>query len=172
MNIMSILAPGTSFYRGVAMSVMTRSGSSTTGSDAFIRAIRTALDTVDPSTLHPVAPSEAGPAFQPKALLASIVYCYVRQIYGSADIEGMMAGSTDTRALSLTTWPDAHMIREFRRNNRKAIQLCLMTALWLLGLEKVKNGTVTKVNDKCFAEEATRRIIMAMFTDSMELGEA
>ena len=169
---MNISAQGTSFYRGVALSVMTRSGSSTTGSDAFTRAIRAALDTVDPSTLHPVAPSDAGPAFQPKALLASIIYCYVRQIYGSTDIEGMLAGSRATGPFGLTTCPDAHMVREFRRNNRKAIQLCLMTALWLLGLQKVKDGTVTKVNRECFAEEASRRIIMAMFTDSMERGEA
>jgi len=169
---MKSLTPGTGFYRGVALSVMTKPGSSTTGSDAFTRAIRTALDTIDPRTLHPVAPSDAGPAFQPKALLASIVYCYVRQIYGSTEIEGMLAGSTETRSFGLTTWPDAHLVLEFRRNNRKAIQLCLMTALWLLGLQKVKDGTVSKVNQECFAEEATRRIIMAMFTDSMELGES
>lgn len=169
---MNTLAPGTGFHRGVALSMMTRPGSSTTGSGAFSRAVQAALDTVDPGTLHAVAPSDAGPAFEPKALLASIIECYLRQIYGSTDIEGKLAESTDTRPFGLTTWPDAHLIREFRRNNRKAIQLCLMNALWQLGVEKVRDGTVTKVNDECFAQEATRRIIMAMFTDSMELGDA
>jgi hypothetical protein len=153
------------------LSVMAGSGHPTAESDAFNQTIRAAVNTVDPNTLHPVAPSNAGSAFQPKELLASITSCYARQIYGSTDIEVVLARHTDTRPFGLTAWPDAHLIREFRRENRQAIQLCLMTALWLLGQQKVKDGTVTRVNHTSLADEASRRIIMAMFTDSMDLGE-
>jgi hypothetical protein len=151
--------------------VMAGSGQPTADGDAFNRTIRAAVNTVDPNTLHPVAQSNAGPAFQPQELLASITSCYARQIYGSTDIEVLLASTTDTRPFGLTVWPDAHLIREFRRENRQAIQLCLMTALWLLGQRKVEDGTVTRVNSTSLAEEASRRIIMAMFTDSMDLGE-
>ena len=168
---MSTLTPRTRFDPGLTLSVMTGSGHPTAGSDAFNQTIRAAVNTVDPNTLHPVAPSNAGPAFQPKELLASIIHCYARQIYGSTEIEVMLAGNTDTQPFGLTAWPDAHLFREFRRDNRTAIQQCLMTALWLLGQQKVKDGTVTRVNTTNLAEEASRRIIMAMFTDSMELGE-
>lgn len=168
---MNTLRPKTRFDPGLTLSVMTRPGYPTTGSDALSQAIQAAVDTVDPNTLHPVAPSNAGPSFQPKALLASIIYCYARQIYASTDIEVMLADSTDTQPFGLTAWPDAHLIREFRRENRKAIQLGLMAALWLLGQQKVEDGTVTRVNAANLAEEASRRLIMAMFTDSMELGE-
>ena len=168
---MNTLTPRTSFDPGLTLSVMTGSGRPTAESDAFNQAIRAAVNTVDPNTLHPVAPNNAGPAFQPKELLASIIDCYARQIYGSTEIEVRLASNTDTRPFGLTGWPDAHLIQEFRRDNRKPIQLCLMTALWLLGQQKVKDGTVTRVNTTNLAAEASRRIIMAMFTDSMELGE-
>lgn len=167
---MKTLATKTRFQRGVALSVMTRSRLPTVGSDTFNQAIRTALDTIDPRELQPVAPGDAGAAFQPKALLAAIIYCYARQMYGSSDIETLLAGHVDDQPFGQNTWPDAHLIQEFRRKNRKAIQLCLMTALWILGQQKVRDGTVTKVSDKHLEEEASRRIIMAMFTDSMNLG--
>jgi hypothetical protein len=167
---MKALTPKTRFHRGVALSILTRPESRAAGSDSFNQAIWAAIDTVDPGTLQPVAPRDAGAAFQPRALLASIVCCYARQIYGSSEIEAVLARNMDTRPPGLNAWPDAHMIREFRRNNRKAIQLCLITALCLLGQQKVQDGIVTKVSDTHFTDEASRRIIMAMFTDSMDLG--
>ena len=168
---MNALATKTSFHRSVALSVMTPSRLRTAGTDSFSQAIRTALDTIDSNELQPVAPSDAGAAFQPKALLASIIYCYARQIYGSSDIENLLADNLDNNSFCQNARPDAHLIQEFRRKNRRAIQICLMTALWLLGQQKVREGMVTKVNNAQFEEEASRRIIMAMFTDSMELGE-
>jgi transposase len=167
---MNALATNTRFRRAVALSAIPRPGTRAPGSDSLTQAIRAALDSVDPDALHPVAPGDAVAALQPKALLASIVYCYVRQIYGSKEIETTLAGHLDSQACSLATRPDAHMIQEFRRKNRQAIQLCLMTVLCLLGQQKVMDGTVTKVSDTQLEEEASRRIIMAMFTDSMELG--
>lgn len=169
-TIMNALTTKTSFQRGVALSVMTKATLPVTGSDPFNRTIRAALDTIDSSTLQPVAPSDAGAAFQPKAMLATIIYCYARQIYGSSDIENLLADNLDESRLCPNMRPDAHLIQEFRRKNRQAVQLCLMTALWLLGQQKVKDGTVTKVSDAHLEEEASRRITMAMFTDSVELG--
>jgi len=168
---MNTLATKTSFHRSVALSVMTQSRLPRAGSDSFSQAIRTALDTIDSSTLQPVAPRDAGTAFQPKAMLATIIYCYARQIYGSSDIENLLADNLDENPFCLNMRPDAQLIQEFRNKNRGTIQLCLITALWLLGQQKVREGTVTKVSDKHLEEEASRRIIMAMFTDCMALGE-
>ena len=44
-----------------------------------------------------------------------------------------------------------------------------MAALQFLFEQKVADGTVTKINELQVAEEAKRRITMAMFIDSMEL---
>jgi transposase len=167
---MITLKPRTGLEAGLTLSVMTGAANPTEAGAAFEKAIQAAVSSIDLNTLHPVAPGDAGPAFQPKALLASIIHCYARQIYGSADIEVWLASNPDTRPFGLTTWPDAQLIREFRRENRKPIQLCLMTALWLLGQQKVTAGTVTHLNTSNLAEEASRRLIMALFTDSMELG--
>ena len=55
------------------------------------------------------------------------------------------------------------------RENRDAIRSCLTTALAFLAEQKVEEGVVTKAWQPDLAEEATRRITMAMFIDSMEL---
>ena len=47
--------------------------------------------------------------------------------------------------------------------------MCLEAALRFMTEQKVAQGLITRVNQERIAEEARRRIIMAMFTDSMEL---
>ena len=42
-------------------------------------------------------------------------------------------------------------------------------ALRFIGEQKISLGVLTKVSDTQLAEEASRRIIMATFIDSMEL---
>ena len=119
--------------------------------------------------LRPVARRDAGLAFQPKALLALLSYCYARQIYASAEIEDVVRRDVNFRQLCQNEIPDEWVLRSFRRHNREAIQFCLMTALCFVAEEKVREGIVTKVNKAGFAEEAQRRIIMAMFLDSAAL---
>jgi transposase len=116
-----------------------------------------------------VARIDAGVAFQPRTLLAMITFCYAKEIYGSEQIEDVMRRDTNFRQLCKNEFPDARLIRRFRRENRDAVQWCVMAAMQFLFEQKVANGTVSKVNDLEVIEEAKRRITMAMFIDSVEL---
>ena len=135
-------------------------------------AVQMAVREVDDCTLAPIARPDAGLAFQPKTLLALLSYCYAREIYGSAHIEDDMARDEKFRQLCRHEFPGAGILRRFRRENREALRRCLTAALSFLAEQKVERGVVTRVNPAHLAEEATRRITMATFIDSMELDEA
>ena len=136
---------------------------------SLAQAVQAAVRTVDEVTLRPVTRRDAGLAFQPKALLALLSYCYARQIYASAEVEAVVRRDVNFRQLCRNEFPDERVIRRFRCHNREAIQFCLMSALCSVAEEKVRQGIVTKVNKAGFAQEAERRIIMAMFLDSAAL---
>jgi len=136
---------------------------------ALARAVEAAAGRVDANLLTAVAPADAGHAFQPRTLLAVLAFSYVRQIYASADIESFLRENRDFEMLRRDQLPDARILRRFRRENREALLVCLTAALRFLAQEKVAQGMVTHVNEAHVAEEASRRIIMAMFTDSMKM---
>jgi hypothetical protein len=101
-------------------------------------------------------------------MLALLTYCYARQIYGSADIAGLLARDANLCKACQTEFPGAGLIRQFRNDNRQAIHTCLTAALSFLARQKVDAGIVTRVNEAALAEEASRRLTMAMWMDSME----
>ena len=136
---------------------------------SLAQAVQATVRTVDEATLRPVARRDAGLALQPKALLALLSYCYACQIYASAQVEDVVRRDENFRKLCHNEVPDEWVIRSYRHHNREAIQFCLMTALCYMAEEKVRQGIVAKVNVVSFAEEAKRRIIMAMFLDSVAL---
>jgi transposase len=129
--------------------------------------VEEAVRAVDSNTLIPVAPVDAGPALQPRALLAVLAFSYARQMYASSDIETSFRGDSNFRLLCREQFPDARILRRFRRENRKAVLTCLRAALRFLAEQKVVQGLVTHVNEAHVTEEANRRLIMAMFTDSL-----
>ena len=141
------------------------------GPRSLAQAVQASVRATDERTLCPVARHDAGLAFQRKTLLALLSYCYARQIYGSAHIEDDMARDAKFRQLCHDEFPDAGVLRRFRRENREAVRLCLTEALGFLAEQKVEEGLVTKVSPVHCAEEATRRMTMAMFIDSMELDD-
>jgi hypothetical protein len=59
-------------------------------------------------------------------------------------------------------------ICRFRSQNRRALQSCLQTALHFLAAQKVADGFMTRINESHVAAEASRRIIAAVFIDSVE----
>jgi transposase len=128
--------------------------------------VQAAARAVDRNALKP---AELQNALQPQTLLTVLAYCYTVQIYGSADVESLLRNDANLRSLCLDQFPDARMIRRFRRENRDSLQVCLEAALRFVAEQKVAQGLLSKVNDARIAEEARRRIIVAMFTDSMEL---
>ena len=143
--------------------------STTSAPSSLIQAVQTAVRQVDEGALRTVFHRDARLAFRPKTLLALLCFCYARQIYGSTDIKNMLSRDVNFCRLCLNQLPDAPVIRHFCRENREAILLCLTSVLGFLADQKVAAGAVTKVNKAHLAEEASRRIIMAMFIDSMEL---
>jgi len=136
---------------------------------SLAEAVQAAVSAVDESTLRPVARRDAGLAFQPKTLLALVTYCYARGTYGSTDIEDMLRRDVHFRQLCRNEFPGANVLRRFRRDNREDIWFCLTAALRFMAEQKVATGSATKITEAQLAEEAMRRIIMAMFIDNMEL---
>ena len=166
---MTTLEPKTNSRHCAALNLMASDNFTATAPRSLTEAVQTAVRKIDESTLCPVARHDAGVAFQPKTLLALLSYCYACQIYGSAQIEDDMARDAKFRQLCHEEFPSACVLCRFRRENREAVRNCLTDALGFLAEQKVEEGVVTKVSPAHLAEEATRRITMAMFIDSMEL---
>jgi hypothetical protein len=104
-----------------------------------------------------------------KTLLGLLTFCYAREIYGTREIVARLCYEEGLRSLCDEVVPDGDTIRQFRSENRQALELCLQAGLRFQAEEKVARGLLAKVNEKRMAEEARRRITMAMFTDSMDL---
>lgn len=138
-------------------------------SASLAQTVQAAARAIDWNVLKPAELQNAPRGVQPRTLLTVLAYCYALQIYGSADVESLLRNDANLRSLCLDQFPDARMIRSFRRKNRDALQVCLEAALRFVADQKVAQGLLSKVNDARIAEEARRRIIVAMFTDSMEL---
>ena len=136
---------------------------------SLAQTVQAAARAVDENALKPAALQNAPRGCQPRTLLTILAYCYALQIYSSAEVEGLLQSDANLRPLCQDEFPDARMIRSFRRKNREPLQVCLEAALRFVADQKVAQGLLSKVNDARIAEEARRRIIVAMFTDSMEL---
>ena len=133
------------------------------------QAVQAVVRAIDESMLRPVSRADAGPAFQSKALLALLSYCYALGIYGSGQVENLLSRDLNYRQLCQDQFPDAPVIRRFRRENREVIGRCLTAALRFQVEQKMQDGFVTRVNVAQLADEANRRLVMAMFIDSMEI---
>ena len=132
-------------------------------------AVQAAVQSVDEGKLESVARLDTGQAIRPKLLLALLCFCYARQTYGSKEVLYWLRQEVNFRHFDPDEFPDALTLARFRRENREALHHCLRATLRFLGEQRMAAGLVTKVSEAQLAEEASRRIIMAMFIDSMEL---
>jgi len=132
------------------------------------QAIEAAVDEIGDESIARLSPDEAPPFAETRAVLGALTLCYARQIYHSADAALVVARDLSFPCLCGGELPDAGVLRRFRAENREAIYRCLTAALHFLVEQKISLGVVTKVSVPQVAEEANRRIIMAMFADSME----
>jgi transposase len=114
-----------------------------------------------------VARRDAGLAFEPRTLLALLSYCYARDIYGSAQVEDVLRRDVNFRQICNNEFPGARVIRRFRRENREALHRCLTAALRAQAEGAVQTAS-NKVAEAALVEDASRRIMKAMFIDSME----
>jgi hypothetical protein len=139
----------------------------------LVEAVEMAVDQVDASWLCPITNADAGPAFQPRTMLGLLTFCYARQVYSSSDIAAQLRFELKPFWTNGIDLPDSLMLQRFRSENQGAITHCLKSTLVFLAEEKIRQGVVTHVKRAHLASEASRRIIMAMFTDSLEApGEA
>jgi hypothetical protein len=136
---------------------------------SLAQAVESAVRGIDSKFIKPVAPANAGPAFQSTALLALLTFCYARQIYSSAAIAEQLSRDFTLFRVDGYGLPDAQVLQQFRAINRWPLDLCLRSALLFLVEEKIEQGLLTHVKESTINEEASRRIVMAMFTDSLEV---
>jgi hypothetical protein len=136
---------------------------------SLTEAVQATLAKLNTSVLRPMARRSRNLAFQPRFMLALLTYCYARQIYSSADVASVLARDAALCKVCQNEFPGARQIRQFRDDNRQAIRACLTSALSFLARQKMDAGVVTKVNEATLAEEASRRLIMAMWIDSTEM---
>jgi transposase len=129
--------------------------------------VRSAVRSIEEAALQRVARPDAGLAFEPRTLLALLSYCYARDIYGSADVEDVLRRDANFRRICHNEFPGARVIRRFRRENREALHRCLTKALRALAKGEPP-GEDHEAAGTALAEEASRRIMKAMFIDSME----
>src|SRR5579859_620202 len=131
-------------------------------------AVEMAVDHVDAGCLRPVAGVDAGPAFQARTMLGLLAFCYARQVYSSAEIAAQLGRELTPFRANDINLPDAVILQRFRAENRGPLAFCLRSALVFLAEEKIRQGVVTHVKRAHIHQEANRRIITAMFTDSLE----
>ena len=98
---------------------------------SLMQTVLASVRDLDEAALRRVASLEAGTAFQPKALLALLTYCYAREIYASSEIEGLMGRDVNFRHLCGQEFPGPRHLRRFRR-------AAFRTANWLK--ERVMSG--------------------------------
>jgi hypothetical protein len=134
-------------------------------------AVEIAVDQVDANCLRPVANADAGPAFQARTMLGLLAYCYARQVYSSGEIAAQFGRELKPFWVNDVNVPDALMLQRFRAENRGPLTFCLRSVLLFLAEEKIRQGVVTHVKRAHMHQEASRRIIMAMFTDNLEAPE-
>jgi hypothetical protein len=136
---------------------------------SLAQAVESAVRGIDSKFIKPVASQNAGPAFQSTALLALLTFCYARQIYSSAAIAEQLSRDFTLFRVDGYGLPDALVLQQFRTINRWPLDMCLRSALLFLAEEKIEQGIITHVKESTINEEASRRIVMAMFTDSLEV---
>jgi hypothetical protein len=136
---------------------------------SLAHAVIEAAQNLDERMLTTVNGARQSLAFEPRTLLAMLAFCYARQIYGSTEVIARLRRDVTLCRLCGYQIPDATALGLFRSANRVALRFCLLAALRCLGEQKIAAGLLTKVSEERLLQEATRRITVAAFTDSLEL---
>ena len=127
------------------------------------QAVQVAARAIARNVLHPVCSPVAGVAFHPRSLLAVLSYCYLSEIYSSADIEDLMRRDGNFRQVCGNQIPDAQTLRRFRRHNREAIETCIGAAL--RSLAEQGGGHATEAD---LLDQAHNLVTTAMLMDMNE----
>ena len=134
----------------------------------LVQAVQHAVLNWSDERLRPVMPRQAGPAYYPRTLLALITYAYAMGTYGSLALEKLLRTDLQFLRLFENEYPSADMLRRFRRQNREAVQHCLVQALRFLWGNHVQSNH-RKMNDQELHDEARSRIERAVLLDTIDL---
>lgn len=111
----------------------------------------------------------------PQTMLAILTYCYLRGIYGSAEIEEAFAKDGELSVLA-DCRPDYELIRKFRRANRELVQQTLRQVRWFLWMKYHALGEESRYANtanrsprlsKQIDSESSESICRAAFVDQM-----
>lgn len=169
MNTMSTIETGTHFMAAGTALLPGLPGKFTGPPRTLSEAIQAAVDAIEDAALKPVSPDATSPVSQARTMLALLVNCYVHQVYSSESAATLAARDPDFPWLWWEDFPDARALRRFRAENHAALHDCLTAVLQWLAEQKKIAGELTKINGPQLAQEASRRITMAAFADSVEL---
>jgi hypothetical protein len=122
--------------------------------------IQSLVKNVPANALQPACAESAGIAYRPRALLALLGYYYALEVYSSEDIEGAMRRDAAFRHACGGEFPNAQMLRRFRRNNHGVIEQCLFGAL-----QAIAERSGRPKSDLDARQEAHERIQTAVLMD-------
>ena len=150
--------------------VAANDGTQSRVSQTVLADVQFAVRAMAEDSLRRVASPQSGMAFQPKALLSLLVYCYVTGTYSSADIEDMMRRDVTFRHFCQGEFPSAHLLKRFRRENRTAVRDCIYAVLLQQSQrhEMPEAGSGGTCSSDVLTQDADGRLLKAMFIDSME----
>ena len=132
------------------------------------QAVQAAVQALEETALKPPVRHMASLAFQPRVMVALLSFHYARQVYSSQEIEVLLAADITFKNACRGELPTAAMLKEFRNENRRAIRECLRAALLFLARQQLEAGAPARLDEASVADEANRRLIMAMCVDSLE----
>jgi hypothetical protein len=113
----------------------------------------------------------------PKGMLAALLYCYVRGIYGSQQIEEAFKND-DELCLLAQCRPDRELLRKFRRAHRKMIHHSLKHLQWFVRVKYCSSGQAPVASGACaratglsmkVESETSECLYRAAFVDKMML---
>ena len=97
------------------------------GTSRLLRWAIEAPQNVDADFAEQLKPSVGD--FRPQMLLSLLSFCYSTGCYGSEDIEQAIRNDRSVRYICARTYPEAKVIRRFRRNYRGLLDQCLAYVL-------------------------------------------
>ena len=118
------------------------------------------VERVDMSAFKVNARGSGSEQYNPRMMLALLIYCYANGIFGSRRIERATYRDVGVRFVSANTHPDHDTICAFRRENGAAFAECFLKVLELAReLKLLKVGTISVDGTKIDANASTYRSV-------------
>jgi hypothetical protein len=124
---------------------MPRTFTRTIDNKALAGLVLEAVRLVEDGELNPPVSGNSTLAFQPRAMLTLLTYCYAIGVYGSQDVEQMMYADADFRAMFGMEYPDWQRLRSFRRHNPEVVRRTLEETF--KGVWRLQGGTSGGVHE-------------------------